>query len=340
MGAAPLAPMVLGPIGPGPLTGGRYPMTYLTTHGPRADPATTLMWGIILLSLTVVAIVAMAVFSGVWIRRLRSSRGDSRAIAVNRPNGGLVWIYVGMPLTVLALAILLVWTLKVMATIDSPAQRPALTLEVTGHEWWWEVRYRGAKPTDIFSTANEIHIPVRVPVLVRLASADVIHAFWVPALTGKTQTIPGRTNVSWIEANKPGIYRGQCAQFCGLQHAHMALYVIAQNSADYAAWRANQLQPAATSTAPGALAGQTVFVEHCGACHTVADTSAGGILGPDLTHLMSRGTIASGVMTNTPGNLSGWIADPQSAKPGAKMPATMLSGPQLRAVVAYLGTLK
>ena len=328
------------PIGPGPLVGGRFPMTYLTTHGPRADPATALMWGIIALSIAVVAIITVAVVSGVIARRTRRSGGDSTAFPVNRSGSGLTWIYVGMPLTLLALAILLVWTLKVMAAIDSPARRPALTLEVTGHEWWWEVRYRGAAPADTFTTANEIHIPVGVPVLVKLSSADVIHAFWIPALTGKTQTIPGRTNISWMEASRPGIYRGQCAQYCGLQHAHMALYVVGQTPADYAAWRQGQLQPASTPTAAEALVGEQVFAARCGACHTVAGTSAGGILGPDLTHLMSRGTLAAGAMPNSPASLAGWISDPQSAKPGAKMPATLLSGPQLGAVVAYLETLK
>jgi cytochrome c oxidase subunit 2 len=328
------------PIAPGPLTGGRFPMTYLVTHGTRADPATALLWGMIALSLAVVVIISAAVLSGVWVRSIRKPVGGSGAIPVDRPGGGMTWMYVGMPLTVLALAILLVWTLKVMAAIDSPSRVPALTLDITGHEWWWEVRYRGSNPADTFITANEIHIPTGVPILVKLTSGDVIHAFWIPGLTGKTQTIPGRTNVSWIEADRPGVYRGQCAQFCGLQHAHMALYAIAETPAAYAAWRQNQLQPAILPTQPGALAGQDVFVAHCGACHTVAGTSAGGIRGPDLTHLMSRGTLAAGALDNTPNGLSGWIADPQSIKPGAKMPATLLSGPQLRAVVAYLETLK
>ena len=328
------------PIAPGPLMNGRWPMNYLITQGPRADPATVLTWATIALSVTVVAIITVAVVSGVLVKAIRRSHGDSRAYAVERGPNGLTWIYVGLPLTLLALGILLVWTLEVMAQIDSPHRRPALTLEITGHEWWWEVRYRGATPSDTFTTANEIHIPVGQPILVKLDSADVIHAFWVPALTGKTQTIPGRTNISWIEAARPGIYRGQCAQFCGLQHAHMALYVTADPPAQYAAWRQNQLLPSAAPLTPVALAGQATFIRRCGGCHAVEGTSAGGILGPDLTHLESRGTIAAGALPNTPNALSGWISDPQSSKPGARMPPTQLSGPQLREVVAYLETLR
>lgn len=336
MTGGPVAPS----IAPGVLAGGRWPMTYLTTHGPRADPATALMWGMIVLSVVVVLVIGIAVLSGVWVRAIRGRRTEVAATPVARGAGGLTWMYVGMPLTVLTLVVLLVWTLQVMAAIDSPARRPALTVEVTGHEWWWEARYRGATPADVFTTANEIHIPVGAPVLVKLASADVIHAFWVPALTGKTQTIPGRLNVSWMQADRPGTYRGQCTQYCGLQHAHMALYVVAQPREAFEAWRADQLRPAAPPADPASVAGEAVFAAHCAACHTVAGTAAGGILGPDLTHVMSRGTLASGALANNRNNLAGWIADPQSAKPGAKMPATLLSGPQLGTVVAYLETLK
>jgi cytochrome c oxidase subunit 2 len=311
------------------------PMNYLRTFGPRADPATALTWGLIVLSMAVIVIVTALVLAGVLARRTRG-RAATADVPVQRGASGLMWIYVGLALTVVALGVALIWTMQVLAAIDSPASRPHVTIEVTGHQWWWEARYVGDSPADSFHTANEIHIPTGQPVLLRLYGADVIHSFWIPALTGKTDTIPGRTNLSWMQTDRPGIYRGQCTEYCGVQHAHMAAYVVAEPPAAFEAWRQAQLAPAAAT----AGAGQGVFVARCHSCHTVRGTGAAGTAGPDLTHLMSRQTLAAGVLPNTPGALSGWIADPQSAKPGAAMPATFLSGPQLTAVVAYLETLK
>lgn len=315
-------------------------MNYLATAGPRADPATTLTWGFIVLSTLVVAIVAVAVFSGILARKRTADTGGPAAHPVAANTGGMSWIYVGLPLTILALAIFLVWTLEVMAAIDSPSRRPALTLEVSGHEWWWGVRYLGDGPGASFSTANEIHIPVGEPVLVKLIGADVIHSFWVPALTGKTETIPGRVNVTWMQADRAGVYRGQCTEYCGAQHAHMAVFVVAQAPTEFEAWRRRQLQTAPAPTTAAATAGEAVFAAHCASCHAVRGTSAHGDRGPDLTHLMSRQTLAAGLLVNNPGNLSGWISDPQSLKPDARMPTTYLSGPQLTAVRDYLETLK
>ncbi len=315
-------------------------MNFLATDGPRADPATALTWGLLVLSALVVTIIAAAVLSGVLVRRRRAASGDPAAHPVASGATGLTWIYVGLPLTILALVIFLVWTLEVMAAIDSPSRRPALTLEVSGHEWWWGVRYLGQPPRAAFATANEIHVPVGQPVLVRLIGADVIHSFWVPALTGKTETIPGRVNITWLQADRVGTYRGQCTEFCGAQHAHMAVFVVAQTPADFEAWRREQVKDPAPPNTPTASAGEAVFAAHCASCHTVRGTQAHGDLGPDLTHLMSRQTLAAGLLVNNPDNLSGWISDPQSLKPDAKMPTTYLSGPQLTAVRDYLETLK
>jgi cytochrome c oxidase subunit 2 len=171
-----------------------------------------------------------------------------------------------------------------------------------------------------------------------LNSPDVIHSFWVPALGGKTDVIPGRTNEMWLEADKPGVYRGQCSEYCGEEHAQMALFVFAEPEAQFEAWRAEQVKPAALVNGAAAL-GETQFVASCGKCHTVRGSDAHGTAGPDLTHLMSRTTIAAGMLDNTIGNLSGWIADPQSIKPDAKMPNVDLSGPELQSVLAYLETL-
>jgi len=327
-----------------------WPMSYLRTYGPRADPATGLMWGLIILSLAVITIITVLVLLGILVRHGRGHVDAMADLPAQRGSDGLAWFYVGMPMTVVALVAALIWTVAVLAAVDSPASRPRLTIEVTGHQWWWEVRYLAPDPSQAFVTANEIHIPTGEPVLVKLIGADVIHSFWIPALTGKTDTIPGQTNVAWLQTDRPGVYEGQCAEYCGLQHAHMGLDVVAEPPAAFEAWRRGQLRPAPIPSDALALAGREVFLAHCGSCHTVqgVDTradaararAAGGALGPDLTHLMARSSLAARTVTNSVGGLSGWIANPQALKPGAKMPATFLSGPQLSATVAYLETLK
>ena len=174
---------------------------------------------------------------------------------------------------------------------------------------------------------------------IELKSQDVIHSFWIPKLGGKMDVIPGQTNVTWLQADDPGTYRGQCGEYCGAQHAHMAMFVIADTPADYALWVRDQLQDAAEPATEPARLREQVFVAHCAACHAVRGTQAGGILGPDLTHLMSRRTIAAGLLPNTPGNLAAWIADSQALKPGSRMPSLLLSGGDLSAVMNYLQTL-
>jgi len=317
----------------GPLALSAPPLAYLHTYGPRADPVTDLMWFLIWLSMAVVAIVAGLVVAGVMVRGIGAARPRP---AVVRGKGGVAWIVGGVALTVVALTVALVRTVAVLVRTDSPAVSPPLAIEVIGHQWWWEVRYPASGATPAFATANEIHVPVAVPVLVRLASADVIHSFWAPALTGKTDTIPGRTNITWFQADRPGFYAGACTEYCGLQHAHMALAVVAQPAADFARWRARQGQQAVAAEGPGAA----VFGRNCASCHAVRGTVAHGQKGPDLTHLMSRATIAAGLLLANGDALAGWIANPQALKPGTKMPATHLSGPELNAVTSYLRTLK
>lgn len=239
--------------------------------------------------------------------------------------------------------ILTIFTVASFLTNKSFAEpRPhGLTINVTGHQWWWQVNYEAHQADQTFETANEIHIPVGQPVKLDFESPDVIHSFWVPNLAGKQDLIPGRYTTLTIEADHPGIYRGQCAEYCGIQHAHMAMYVVAQTPSDFADWRAQQLKPAAASNNPDLRHGQQVFQSSaCAACHTIRGTSAGGIVGPDLTHFGSRMTIAAGTLRNSPGNLTGWIADPQSVKPYTRMPAVALTGPDLIAVSHYLESLK
>jgi cytochrome c oxidase subunit 2 len=246
----------------------------------------------------------------------------------------------GVLISAVPLFITLVWTMVALAKVSGPPRNAALTLDVTGHEWWWEVRYNAPRSSEIFTTANEIHIPVGVPVLVRLHGADVIHSFWVPKLSGKTDAIPGQINMSWLQARVPGRYRGACQEFCGSQHANMAFEVVAQSRQDYDLWRETQLQAAPDPTTQPQIRGLNVVEYRCGLCHQVRGTRAGAVSAPDLTHVMSRRLLAAGTIPNTPGNLAGWIQNPQALKPNSLMPNQYLSGEQLSDVLAYLETLK
>jgi cytochrome c oxidase subunit 2 len=315
------------------------PLSYLHTAGPAADPTTALTWGLIAISVAVSVVVTVLVLYGAWSRRSRIAPIAIRHVAVERRRDGVraIWIGVGIS-TVLLLAATL-WTVMVLAATAHPPTVPALTIEVTGNQWWWKARYLAADPAQTFVTANEIHIPVGRPVRVRLLSDDVIHSFRVPALAGKTDTIPGRTNLAWLQADRPGRYAGQCTEYCGQQHAHMAFTVFADLPAAFAAWQAHQLAPARPPATPQAAQGQQIVIFRCGACHAIRGTGAGGTSGPDLTHLMSRTTLASGALPNSPGGLAGWIGNPQGVKPGTRMPTLFLSGPELMAVRAYLQTL-
>jgi cytochrome c oxidase subunit 2 len=232
--------------------------------------------------------------------------------------------------------------MSTLAAIRSPDQTERFTIHVVGHQWWWEVRYVGSSPSQSFTTANEIRIPSGRRIRLRLSSADVIHSFWVPALSGKTDLIPGRTNETWLEANRTGEFRGQCAEFCGHQHALMALRVVSLPADEFAEWWAQQLKPAPDDAAASETVrnGRQLFVAKCGICHTVRGTLAGGKLGPDLSHLMSRETLAANTIPNTRAGLSAWISDPQKIKPGNKMPNVELSSDELRAIRTFLYTLQ
>jgi cytochrome c oxidase subunit II len=220
-------------------------------------------------------------------------------------------------------------------------QNNKVTIELTGHQWWWEARYWDGSAQNIFTTANEIHIPVGEPVTVQLKSQDVIHSFWVPNLTGKKDLIPGKVATLWLRADKPGLYRGQCAEYCGMQHAHMALYVIAESPEQFNAWLAQQRGAAVQPTAESQQRGQQVFLNSpCIMCHTIKGTPASSHVGPDLTHLASRMTIAAGTVPNTRGHLAGWVVDSQGIKPGNQMPPNNLSSDDLMALLDYLQSLK
>jgi len=221
------------------------------------------------------------------------------------------------------------------------ATNEKLSVTITGNQWWWDIQYNAADASKTLHTANELHLPVGVPTRILLDSNDVIHSFWVPSLAGKQDLIPGRENDITIVPRKTGIFRGQCAEFCGVQHAHMSLVVVVEPYADFIKWWDHQLQPAPQPTSPLALAGyKYVTSGPCSSCHNIGGTPANGQVAPDLTHLASRKSLAAGTMPMGEGNLYGWVEDPQSIKPGVNMPTIGLQPDQLHAVVAYLETLK
>jgi cytochrome c oxidase subunit 2 len=242
---------------------------------------------------------------------------------------------------VLIVVTLFMASARVIAAIQKAA-RPANAIEVVaiGHQFWWEFRY----PKLGIVTANELHVPVSdpdhpTPTVIKLSSADTDHSFWVPRLAGKTDLIPNRVNSTWVDPHQTGLYVGQCGQYCGTQHAKMLLRVYVQTRDEFDHWTQEQIQPAHVTGVVSA--GQRIFeTTACINCHTVAGTSANGRFGPDLTHIMSRDTIASGAVTNTPANLWLWIRNPAALKPGCKMPAMELSDQEVSAVAAYVETLR
>jgi cytochrome c oxidase subunit II len=241
---------------------------------------------------------------------------------------------------VLIVVVLFLTTARIIFAVqDAPKPRSALNVTVIGHQFWWEFRYPGLN----IVTANELHLPLSShlqpePTYLRLLSADVDHSFWVPELNGKTDLIPNHPNEMWMDPTQTGLYLGQCAQFCGVEHAKMLIRVYVDTPEQFAAWVRNQQRPAVSD--PEVAAGRRVFeTEACENCHTISGTAARGTVGPDLTHLMSRATIGSGAADNTPDNLRAWIANPATFKPGALMPAMQLSDAQIDQLVAYLSTL-
>lgn len=265
--------------------------------------------------------------------------------------GVRVMVWAGFVAPAIILGALLVITMRVLANVslpshalaahDAPPALGELTIKVTGRQFWWEVEYLDAEPQRTFETANELRIPVGRRVIVRLAADDVIHSFWVPGLAGKMDLVPGRTNMTFIEASRPGVWRGQCAEYCGVQHAKMAFTVVAETPGAFEAWAARQRSAASQPADSSSAADRNTFLASgCALCHTVRGTSARGEMGPDLTHIASRLTLAAGTLPNVRGHMYGWVANPQAIKPGSKMPAVPLSPAELHAIVRYLGTLR
>jgi len=244
-------------------------------------------------------------------------------------------------LTVLTLILLLVASIVTGRTVGSPlAGSSAVTIAITGPQWWWEIQYEDAVPSRRVVTANELHIPINRPVVLKVTSRDVIHSFWVPNLQGKRDLIPGYTTAIWLQADRTGFFRGQCAEFCGMQHAHMAFDVIADSDRDFEGWLEAMRQPG-RDPSPATRRGRDIFMQsRCAGCHAIRGTEAAGQIAPDLTHIATRSTLGAGTLPNTPENLAAWIQDPQRMKPGNQMPANPLPEEDVQALVAYLETLR
>ncbi len=243
--------------------------------------------------------------------------------------------------TTIILLVILVVDVFTGKKLEGLTSKNPITVQITGHQWWWEITYPNSQADQTITTANEIHVPVGKPVVVLTNSVDVIHSFWAPSITGKRDLLPGYSSAFWFQVDKPGTYRGQCAEFCGLQHAHMGFSVIAESDDQFQAWQQQQLKPASDPGNPEALKGRAVFLTHaCLMCHTIRGTDAGSRVGPDLTHVASRNMIAAESLPNTAGALAGWILDPQRIKPGTKMSANPLAADDLQALITYLQGLR
>ena len=283
------------------------------------------------------AIVWCAVAIAAAIAIVRGRRGASSASDTQLGRS----VAVAAGLSLVALIGLLFQSVVTGRALDALRTPDALRIQVTANQWWWDIQYVTADPSLRVTTANEIHIPVGRPVRFDLLSTDVIHSLWIPNLQGKIDLVPGRLNELWLRADTAGVYRGQCAEYCGLQHAKMALVVVAEPPDDFERWLAGNRAPAPAPATPEQQRGKAIVERGpCAMCHTIAGTPAGGRMGPDLTHIASRSTIGAGTLPNTRGHLAGWIVDPQAIKPGNRMPPPGLSGEELQAVIAYLEMLK
>ncbi|MGI8413600.1 MAG: cytochrome c oxidase subunit II [Solirubrobacteraceae bacterium] len=309
-----------------------------STVSPRS-PQThqiALLWWWMLGAAAIVFFGAVALLAIAWFKR--GSAGLPIFGQREDVSQGLVLVFgIAIPVVVL-IPLFAVANLYVIGGTEAPSPSSTpVTIDVIAHQWWWEVRYPGSTAV----TANEIHIPVNTRVNLVTTTADVIHSFWVPQLARKIDTVPGHQNRILLEASRAGVYRGQCAEFCGFQHAHMSLLVMAQPAAAYRAWLANMASVARAPASGPARTGAQVFMNsQCASCHQIRGTSAHAFVGPDLTHLATRTTLAAVEIPNDPAYLARWISHPQGIKPGTRMPDLGLSGAQTTALVSYLDSLQ
>jgi cytochrome c oxidase subunit II len=309
--------------------------------GPQADRILELFWLFTAVALGVyLAVVLVLALALLLERRSTGGEGSQRAVRA-QPSRRLVWAVTGASaLTVVLLFVLLIASVGTGRALSS-VRAPELTIEVVGHQWWWQVTYPDPQPSLRVTTANEIHVPVGKRVAFRLTSNDVIHSFWVPRLHGKRDLIPGHEAWLVLQVDRPGTYRGRCAEFCGFQHAHMELVIVAQPPHEFEQWLAHQRRPAPPAITEEQQRGQALFVSgSCALCHAISGTPAGAGSGPDLTHLKSRAQIAAAILPNTREHLREWVRDPQRIKPGSNMPANPWPERDLDALLAYLESLR
>lgn len=313
------------------VAGCNWSQSILAPRGSHAETIDRLTWPFFIGGTLITILVVAFLVAALLLRRDQTSW----------MTGNNFIIGFGIVFPVVTLTSLLAYSAVISRTLAPPGE-PSVRIEVIGEQFWWRVNYLDAEGAKIFETANEIRIPVGEPVEFILKTQDVIHSFWVPSLAGKLDMIPGRVNTYRFSALTPGTYRGQCAEYCGAQHALMAFYVVAAPSNEFAAWAARQASDAAEPATPFLAKGRQVFISAgCGSCHAVRGTAANGVLGPDLTHIGSRLTIAAGTFPNNRGTLAGWTASAQHLKPGNLMPSFgNLQGEQLRAIAAYMESLE
>jgi cytochrome c oxidase subunit II len=320
-------------------------MSGLTVNQSVLSPAgvqASSIHGLWSLMFWICAAVFTAVLAGLLIALIRGTQNQAErapSVPCERALSRNVGLAVGATVAILiGLLVASVWTGRRMASLHASS---ALTIEITGHQWWWEIQYDDTVPSRRVTTANELHVPTNRPVVLKVTSRDVIHSFWVPNLQGKRDLIPGYTTALWLQADRPGVFRGQCAEFCGMQHAHMAIDVVAESDRDFEGWLATMRQPGRDPPEAAARRGRAVFMQtRCAGCHAIRGTEAAGQIAPDLTHIATRSTLGAGTLANTPENLAVWIRDPQRVKPGNQMPPNPLTDADLQSLVVYLETLR
>ena len=312
---------------------GRGIQSALEPAGEHAQRIANLWDFFLVVSAVIYVLVMMALLAALFRRRRANDEGAARR--------ALIAVTVASIASTLVLFTLLTSSVVTGRRLARVPDEHAPSIIVTGRQWWWQVDYEYADPSKRMTTANEITIPAGVPVHVQLRSTDVVHSFWIPNLHGKQDLIPGHENAIMLQASRPGVYRGQCAEFCGYQHAKMALWVNVLEPAEYARWVASERQSSRIPANPEERKGQEIFMSSpCPLCHNIQGTSASGKTAPDLTHFASRRSIAAGALPNNRGNLAGWILDPQHIKPGSYMPPTQLEQGELQPLIAYLESLR
>ncbi len=298
------------------------------------------LWQLMFWMAVTVFTLVMAFLIAALVRGLRRQR-DGHAPSDRTSHQALTRsVSVAVAATVVILVGLLIASVSTDRIVTAHASN-AVTIDISGHQWWWEVEYEHGVPSEHFVTANELHVPVGRPVVLKVQSRDVIHSFWVPNLQGKRDLIPGYVTAIWMQADRAGRFRGQCAEFCGKQHAHMAFDLVAEPEAEFEQWQEHMRTPARGPQTDVERRGYEIFMAgRCSACHQIRGTDANGLVGPDLTHIATRQTLAAGTLENTPAHLGEWIRDSQTVKPYNQMPPTPLSRDDLNALVTYLEVLK